>query len=204
MSSLGVPDAKTAPRGGARGGAIIPPNHEYALLALEAEAQLDADRLDVASDLVVLHDRPLDLPAHWREWLGTLEAQRFERCCLFVLATMPTTNVAVLNHENRWLEHRVDVFYRVIALPSVGVHVRYGVAIVGARGLEEPDVRQASPLSPIVHSPGLPVSFIVTRPCRITSRTDATCAESAMNSGAAMRSDSAHSISSKVLEGTVA
>jgi len=142
--------------------ATIAPNQKYALLALDAQARLDGDWLEIAPDLIALHDPPVDLPKHWREWLGTIEAQRVEKCRLFILACMSTSNPGVLDEENRWLEHRADLFYRAIALASVGFQMRYGMIMIGARGQREPDVRQAAPLRPIVNTPGLPVSFVVT------------------------------------------
>lgn len=112
---------------------MLAPNHKFALLALQVEARLDGDWLEIAPDLVAFHEAPLELPKHWREWLGTLEAQRLEKCRLFVLVAAPMQDASMLDHENRWLEHRADLFYRAMSLASVGYKAAWRLAQISHR-----------------------------------------------------------------------
>ena len=141
---------------------MIPIGHKYALLALKASAKLGASRIRVGRGLHALHEPPVDLPSHWKEWLGSLEADSVAECRLFLLATAPARKPKVLDEENVWLEHRMNLFYRALALSSVGFRSSYGRMMLGAHTPDRMEMRQTQSVDPIVRTPGTPTHFVVT------------------------------------------
>lgn len=141
---------------------MIPDGHKFALLALRADAQLGAHFVQIGEGLHAMHEPPVNIPEHWKEWLGTIEVRRLKECRLFLLANAPSETPDVLDDESVWLEHRLNLFHSALALASVGYHVSHGQLLIGARTKEHTSVRQVRRVEPIIHSPGLPLEFIVT------------------------------------------
>jgi hypothetical protein len=90
------------------------------------------------------------MPAHWREWLGTIRAEEVEDCDLFILSKCRSRQAAVLDGENQMLQLRVRRFYVGLLLTSTFATAHKPVILTGSREDEEIGVRQTQDLdSPV-------------------------------------------------------
>jgi hypothetical protein len=129
-------------------------NEKYALLGLNIKSDQTgfADE-QISPKLAVLTRAAFKMPAHWREWLGSIRAEEVEDCNLFVLSKLNSTQPGVLDGENQTLQGKVWNFYRGLLLTSTFATAHKPVILTGAREGSEIGVRQMqdleSPVSPI-------------------------------------------------------
>lgn len=86
----------------------------FAHVGLEPEL-LEQVPLHLGDDVWVL-DRPhFDFPAYWREWIGSIKADRVSDSNLFLLKKKESKTPEVLDHENQELIKEVErVFYGIV------------------------------------------------------------------------------------------
>src|SRR5437016_6045170 len=120
---------------------------KYALLGLNLKGDKSgfADE-QISPDLAVLTRAAFKMPAHWREWLGSIRAEEVEDCDLFVLTRLKSKQAAVLDGENQVLQARVWSFYRGLLLTSRFAAAHKPVILTGAREYNEIGVRQTQDL----------------------------------------------------------
>jgi hypothetical protein len=106
---------------------------KYALVGLSVKLEGNIPQGPVASHLSVLADTRLEIPAHWREWLGTIRTEELEACNLFLLSTLRSTSPGVLDEENKTLQQRVWRFYVGLLLTSTFATAHKPVTLSGAR-----------------------------------------------------------------------
>ena len=94
----------------------IEDGEKFALIGLSVRVEQNPNRINLPSGVIVLPDAAFDLPAHWREWLGTTRSEVVERCPLFLLVKMSSEAPTIINHENEDLHHKVATFYRGLVL----------------------------------------------------------------------------------------
>jgi hypothetical protein len=100
---------------------------------------------------------PFGLARHWKEWIGSVKAEKLEKANLFLMSKGSSTNPEVLDGENDRYKARVYQFYRGILLTGFfgcyyAPHVLTGANVDG-----EITVRQIAEL-PLPHIlPGAPV-----------------------------------------------
>ncbi len=88
----------------------------------------------------------LGLPAHWREWIGSIRAEEIEGCNLVLLAKMPSSSPEVLDGENQLLKTRVWTFYRGLLLASTFTPAHPPILFSGSRENGSFGVRECSTL----------------------------------------------------------
>jgi hypothetical protein len=70
----------------------LPIGYKFACFALEGvslDGQLRAP-IDLGNGLWVVSGPPFELGEAWREWLGSIEAERLQRCNITLLAISPS------------------------------------------------------------------------------------------------------------------
>lgn len=115
---------------------------KYALvgLSINTEGQTASDQL--APDLWVLSDAAFSVPAHWREWLGSIRTEEVEECNLLLLSKLRSSSPGVLDAESQRLQQRVWNFYVGLLLSCRFAPAHRPVLLTGARNHGEIDIRQ--------------------------------------------------------------
>jgi hypothetical protein len=119
---------------------------KYALIGLEVEIEQPIPFREIVPGLWAWSDQGLDVPAHWREWIGSIRAEEIERCNLALLCKMPSATPGVLDGENQLLQRRVWGFYIALLLSSTFTPSHRPIFLTGANQGGEVDVRQESAL----------------------------------------------------------
>ncbi len=132
----------------------VAPGEKYALIALDAATEI-REPVDLGDGQVALPRGAFELPAHWKEWLGTLKAEAVERANLKLLVRAPSSRPAVLDEENQQLQQRVaNLYWGLLAAGKVRVSGR-GIQLTGSHGADGIDVRQAGDLDPVISVYGI-------------------------------------------------
>ena len=118
-------------------------------LNLNFEGQLRCDELVPGYSALV--DKNFQIPAHWREWLGTIRTDELDNCNLYLLSKQRSADVSVFNAENQALQQRVRHFYIGLLLASPFAPAQNPVLLTGACRGEEIDLRQHT-----IHDPPVP------------------------------------------------
>jgi hypothetical protein len=122
-------------------------DEKYALLGLNIKCdQAGFADEQISPELAVLTRAGFKMPAHWREWLGSIRAEEVEDCDLFVLSKMNSKRTGVLDGENQTLQGRVWSFYRGLLLTSRFATGHKPVIVTGWREDNEIGVRQTQDL----------------------------------------------------------
>ncbi len=119
---------------------------KYALIGLKVKIEGAVPFHELAPGFCAWTDQSLDVPAHWREWLGSIRADQIENCNLALLCKMPSQTPEVLDAENQLLQRRASGFYVGLLLSSTFTPSHAPILITGARRDGEIDVRQESTL----------------------------------------------------------
>ncbi|MEW6543386.1 MAG: hypothetical protein AB1411_07230 [Nitrospirota bacterium] len=134
----------------------IPPGSKYAALALPIRhlRQRMSDSVSLGSELYATRTLPFPLPDHWKEWLGTIQAEALKSANFFLLTHAASKNPEVLDQENKDLIEKIHQLYFgfLIAGPYVGHDD--GLLMTGTRQESEVDVRQIQHYDPVFVSPG--------------------------------------------------
>jgi hypothetical protein len=133
---------------------------KYALVGLELklEGALPPER--IAPGLWVLTDTTFDVPAQWREWLGSIRADEVAGSNLFLVSKLASATPDILDGENQSLQQRVWHFYVGLLLSAMFSPSHKPVMLTGARRDGVIDIRQQKDLElpvPQVFRPYPPV-----------------------------------------------
>jgi hypothetical protein len=133
---------------------------KYALVGLTVKFEGTLPPGNPAVNLSVLAGTTFEVPANWREWLGSIRAGEVEDCNLFLLSKQASAAPGVLDAENQKLQQRVWSFYVGLLLASPFAPAHKPVMLTGVRRDGEIDLRQQqdfeSPI-PCVFRPYPPV-----------------------------------------------
>jgi hypothetical protein len=121
---------------------------KYALVGLSIKLERDIAQGEVAPGLIALTDARFEIPAHWREWLGSIRAREVEDCDLFLLSKLRSAAPDVLDGENETLLQRVRHFYVGLLLSSTFAAAHKPVILTGSRRGDELGLRQQQDLEP--------------------------------------------------------
>ena len=120
----------------------IEDGEKFALVGLTVKFEGTLPPGNLAANLSVLPGTTFSVPAHWREWLGSIRAGEVEDCNLFLLSKMASTAPSVLDAENQKLQQRVWNFYIGLLLASPFAPAHKPVMLTGVRRDGEIDLRQ--------------------------------------------------------------
>ncbi len=115
---------------------------KYALIGLSARVNADISDQKLTPHLWVLSHPTFSLPAHWRDWLGSIRVEEVEEFNLFLLSKQPSLRPGVLDSENETLKQHVRHFYVGLLLVSAFAPDRKPVMLTGCRQNDEIDVRE--------------------------------------------------------------
>jgi hypothetical protein len=115
---------------------------KYAFVGLQVRVEGHLPGGQIAPNLWVLSDAKFGIPAHWREWLGTIRVDQLEDCNLFLMSKLESLTPAILDAENQALQKRVANFYVGLLLTSHFSPSHAPVMLTGSRQKDEIDIRQ--------------------------------------------------------------
>jgi hypothetical protein len=93
-----------------------------------------------SASFFVLANTKFNIPAHWREWLGSIRADEVERSDLFLISK--PSKPYVLDNENQRLQERVSNLYVGLMLVSRFASAYRPVMLSGSRRDGEVGIRQ--------------------------------------------------------------
>ena len=125
----------------------IADGEKYALIGLEVKVDQAVPFREFEPGLWVWTDQKFDIPAHWREWIGSIRADQIENSNLSLLCKMPSQTPDILDSENQLLQRRAWGFYVGLLLSSTFTPSHEPIILTGARRDGEIDVRQESTLA---------------------------------------------------------
>src|SRR5712692_850194 len=84
---------------------------KYALIAVDGSSEIN-QVIDLGEGFFALPGGGFRLPEHWREWVGSVEAEQIEgRTGLLLLAKRASDRPRVINDENEHLQKRSQWLY---------------------------------------------------------------------------------------------
>jgi hypothetical protein len=119
---------------------------KYALIGMEVKIEQALPYRELRPGLWAWTDQSLEVPSHWREWLGSVRADQIENCNFALLSKMASRTSEVLDGENQLLQRRVWGFYVGLLLSSNFAPSHPPILLTGARRDGETDVRRESTL----------------------------------------------------------
>lgn len=117
-------------------------DEKYTLMGLNVATNGDLPQGKIAPHLWVFSETEFSIPAHWREWLGTIRVEEVEACNLFLLTKQASLTPGILDAESKNLEQRVWNFYIGLLLACYFATAHKPVMLTGSRQGGEIDVRQ--------------------------------------------------------------
>ncbi len=105
---------------------------KYALVGLNLKLEGTPPPEQVADKLWALAGASFDVPAEWREWLGSIRVDEVAGCNLFLGSKLASTTPDILNGENQTLEKRVWHFYVGLLLSAMFSPSHRPVLLTGA------------------------------------------------------------------------
>jgi hypothetical protein len=126
----------------------IDDGEKYALVGLDVKVEGQIPTGQIARRLWVSADTAFRVPAHWREWLGTIRAGEVEGSNLFLLSKLMSSTPDVLDGENQKLQKNVWDFYVGLLLASTFAPAHKPAMLTGARRDGEVDIRQQQDFEP--------------------------------------------------------
>jgi hypothetical protein len=115
---------------------------KYALIGLNVKVEGRITRGALPPHFFVLADTKFDIPAHWRDWLGSIRANEVERCDLLLISKLHSSNPDILDDENQTLQQRVANFYVGLMLANRFASAHRPVMLSGSRRDGEVGIRQ--------------------------------------------------------------
>ena len=101
----------------------IPADHKYATLALEVIRPTFhfTDALELEPGMFVARELPHAVPAHWREWLGSIRVDDLSKANLFLFAHSSSATPRILDADNKALSDFIHRLYfgLLIAVPYI-------------------------------------------------------------------------------------
>jgi hypothetical protein len=125
---------------------------KYALIALSIKFDDPLPLQEMTPHHWAFADEQFTLPAHWREWLGTIRTEEVEGSNLFLLSKMRSRAPEVVDDETRKLKHHAELFYSGLLLASPAVPAHRPVMLAGYRKDGEIVVRTQDDYDPAIAS----------------------------------------------------
>jgi hypothetical protein len=125
----------------------LPIGYKFSCFALESVG-LDVRHhgpMDLGDGLWVVFEPPFQLDGAWREWLGSIEADRLRQCNVALLAISPSDRPQVLDDENFRLRVRAHSLFYALFMVEIFRH-EGGIILDGANVDGRVEVRQIARL----------------------------------------------------------
>jgi len=119
---------------------------KYALVGLSVKFEGEIPPEQVAPKLWVLTNTSLEVPDHWREWLGSIRTEEVTESNLFLVSKLSSVAPQVLDNESKLLHGLVFRFYVGLLLSAMFSPAHRPFILTGGRQDGVIDVRQHSAL----------------------------------------------------------
>lgn len=142
---------------------------KYGLIAL-ANIRLEEtvpSEIELAPNLWITRSLPIALDSHWREWVGSIEAERLEKAALFLVAKGASRTPELLDNENKAYQNQA--YYLYWGLLLTGFFQLYDYAplqLTGAKQASGLDIRSISRMDKPEFIPGTPITTLDLRRLR--------------------------------------
>jgi hypothetical protein len=146
MSSKPITEHVSQPESAGKPSDWISDGEKYALIGLTVKIEQPIPFRQLVPGLWVWTDRTLDVPADWREWLGSIRSKEIESCNLVLLSKMVSHAPDLLDGENEELKNRVWGFYNGLLLASRFATRHRPIVLTGSRRGDDIHPRQESSL----------------------------------------------------------
>jgi hypothetical protein len=130
----------------------IDDGEKYALVALSVKLDDPVPLQKMTPHHWAFADEQFDVPAHWREWLGTIRTEEVEGSNLFLLSKMRSQAPEVVDAETAELKRRAGHFYAGLLLASPFAPAHKPVMLAGYRRDGEINVRSQDDYEPAIAS----------------------------------------------------
>jgi hypothetical protein len=121
----------------------------YSLLALDAGTDV-REVVDLGHGYLALPLGGFGLPAHWKEWLGTMRTEAIERATLVLMAKAASFSAGVLGDESQRLQLRLgNLYWGLLASGRVRVEGA-GTQLTGGYDADGISVRQVGDVDHII------------------------------------------------------
>jgi hypothetical protein len=117
-------------------------SEKYALIALEVNIPEHIHFQEFEPGYWAWTDYRLEVPPHWREWLGTIQTEAIERSTLVLLCKMASKSPNVLDAEDQLLARKVWGFYIGLLLSSWFTPAHPPIRLSGSQTNGERNIRQ--------------------------------------------------------------
>ncbi|WP_193337869.1 hypothetical protein [Devosia beringensis] len=85
----------------------IAEGEKFSLIGLQTATDSSVSDGPIAEGLEAYTSLKLDMPGHWREWLGTMRVEDIEASTLILVSRQKSRSPKVLDGENQFLGHKV-------------------------------------------------------------------------------------------------
>jgi hypothetical protein len=125
------PTVSEAPRRNAA--SWIDDSQKYALIALSVKLDDPVLLQEMTPHHWMFADERFGMPAHWREWLGTIRTEEVEDSNLFLFSKMRSRATEVVDAEAAELKRHAGHFYTGVLLASPFAPAHKPVMLAGYR-----------------------------------------------------------------------
>jgi hypothetical protein len=125
---------------------------KYAVIALSVKLDDAVPVQEMTRHHWAFADARFDMPAHWREWLGTIRTEEVEGSNLFLLSKKRSPAPAVVDAETAELQRHAQHFYAGLLLASPFAPAHKPVMLAGYRQNGEINVRSQDDFEPAIPS----------------------------------------------------
>ena len=122
--------------------ARIEDGEKFAFVGLSGNVDAHIPQGQIARNLWVFTGTKFSVPPHWREWIGSICADRVESCNVFLLSKLPSLTPEVIDDENQKLERCAWNFYVGLLLASTFAPAERPIMLTGVRQNGKIDVRR--------------------------------------------------------------
>src|ERR1700730_10801175 len=130
----------------------IDDGEKYAVIALSVKLDGPVPLQEMTPRHWVFEDARFDMPAHWREWLGTIRTEEVEDSNLFLLSKMRSQAPEIVDAETVELKRYAGHFYVGLLLASLFAPAHKPVMLAGYRQNGEINVRSQDDYDPAIPS----------------------------------------------------
>jgi len=139
-------------KGGLNSAFWIDDGDKYAVIALAVKLDDPVPLQEMTPHHWAFADARFDMPAHWREWLGTIRTEEVEGSNLFLLGKMRSQVPEVVDTETAELKRHAAHFYAGLLLASPFAPAHKPVMLAGYRQHGEINVRSQDDYEPAIPS----------------------------------------------------
>jgi len=125
----------------------IKENHKFGCLSISTWVSNDLkEPLQIDENLWFLFSPLFPMSDTWKEWLGSIKAEEFLKNDFLIIATQPSANIVMLDHENKALETKVTELFYSLLLHGVARCNDRGFLLTGSNKNNEIEIRTNSSL----------------------------------------------------------